>query len=248
LPMRNVAAGSSIQSPMLEQVPAASHGAIIAPTLRPPVAFQWHDRGWSGRPRLGEGTMDDVLEDDLRDAATMATSLWWLVILAGLAWFLVSLVVLRFDTTSVTTVGILLGFVLLGAGANELMAVAVMPSWRWIHGFMAVLFLAGAIWAFVSPDDAFWSLASVLGLLLVLKGTMDIVIAAETRGFNPLWGLALATGIIEVLLGFWASQQYYPARAALILIWVAFMAMFRGIADLVLGVQLRAAHKRLDPT
>jgi uncharacterized membrane protein HdeD (DUF308 family) len=81
----------------------------------------------------------------------------------------------------------------------------------------------------------------------VLKGTMDIFVAVEAKGLNPVWGLGLATGIIEVLLGFWASQQYYPARAALILIWVAFMAMFRGAADIVVAFQLRRAHKELRP-
>ena len=51
------------------------------------------------------------------------------------------------------------------------------------------LFLAGAVWAFISPDDAFWSLASVLGLLLVLKGTLDIIMATESRGYSPIWGV-----------------------------------------------------------
>lgn len=189
--------------------------------------------------------MDATLDKDLRDAATMATGLWWVVLLTGVAWFLVSLVVLRFDTSSVATVGILLGFVVLGAAASELMEAMVVPSWRWAHVVIGLFFLAGAVWAFISPDDAFWSLASVLGLLLVLKGTLDIVMATESRGYSPIWGLSLAIGILEVLLGFWASQQFYPARAALILLWVAFMAMFRGAYSIALGLQLRQAHKKL---
>ncbi len=191
--------------------------------------------------------MDDVSEGDLREAAAMATTLWWIPIILGVAWFLVALLVLRFDTTSVTTVGILLGCVLLFAGASELLEISVTRGWRWIHVIMAVLFLGGAIWAFVSPDDAFWALASILGFLLVLKGTMDIVLAVESKGLNPIWGLGLATGIVEVLLGFWASQQFYPARAALILIWIGFMALFRGAASIAIGIQLRSAGKRLRP-
>ena len=191
--------------------------------------------------------MDDVVDEDLREAAAMATSMWWLAIVIGVAWFLVALLVLRFDTTSVTTVGILLGCVLLFAGASELLEISVTRSWRWIHVIMAVLFLGGAIWAFVSPDDAFWALASILGFLLVLKGTMDIVLAVESKGLNPIWGLGLATGIVEVLLGFWASQQFYPARAALILIWIGFMALFRGAASIAIGIQLHSAQKRLRP-
>jgi uncharacterized membrane protein HdeD (DUF308 family) len=189
--------------------------------------------------------MDDVSEGDLREAAAMATSMWWIPIILGVAWFLVALLVLRFDTTSVTTVGILLGCVLLFAGASELLEISVTRGWRWIHVIMAVLFLGGAIWAFVSPDDAFWALASILGFLLVLKGTMDIVLAVESKGLNPIWGLGLATGIVEVLLGFWASQQFYPARAVLILIWVGFFALFRGISEIVLAFRIRSEHKHL---
>jgi hypothetical protein len=32
---------------------------------------------------------------------------------------------------------------------------------------VAVLFAVGAIWAFANPINAFWALASVLGLLLM---------------------------------------------------------------------------------
>jgi uncharacterized membrane protein HdeD (DUF308 family) len=189
--------------------------------------------------------MDPVLEEEVEQGAKALTSLWWLVLLIGIAWFVVGLVVLRFDTTSVTTVGVLLGLVLLGAGATEIMEATVVASWRWAHILLGGLFLVGAVWCFVSPGDAFWSLASVLGLLLVLKGTFDIIVATETRGLNPLWGLGLAAGILEVLLGFWASQQYYPARAALILVWVASMAFFRGGMQIAIAFQLRHAGKAL---
>jgi uncharacterized membrane protein HdeD (DUF308 family) len=48
-----------------------------------------------------------------------------------------------------------------------------------------------------------------------------------------------------VLLGFWASQQYYPARAALIIIWVGFLALFRGIGEIILAFRIRDEHKHL---
>ena len=55
--------------------------------------------------------MDTTIDEDLEEAAEAMTGLWWVVLLAGIAWFLLSLLVLRFDTTSITTVGILLGVV-----------------------------------------------------------------------------------------------------------------------------------------
>ena len=76
-------------------------------------------------------------------------------------------------------------------------------------------------------------------------GTLEIIRATMSRDFNPLWGLGLVTGILLLLLGIWASQRYYPARAALILIYVGFMALFRGIGQIVLAFGVRKEVKAL---
>ena len=106
----------------------------------------------------------------------------------------------------------------------------------------AIFFAGGAIWCFVAPFDAFWSLAAALGLLLIIKGAFDISYAAMSRAINPLWWLGLVTGLLEIGLGFWASQQYVQARAALLLLWVGFYAIFRGISDLVIAFEVRPAR------
>jgi uncharacterized membrane protein HdeD (DUF308 family) len=186
-----------------------------------------------------------VLSSEDRAVATTVAGYWWLYLVTGVLWFCVSLVVLRFQHESITTVGVILGVFFLLAGLNEFGTAAVDRSWRWLHALMGVLFLVGSLWAFIQPEEAFWALASVLGLLLILKGSIDIIEAVVTKDYNPLWGLGLAAGIIELLLGFWASQQYYAARATLIIIWVGFAALFRGIGEIVLAFRLRSDHKDL---
>jgi uncharacterized membrane protein HdeD (DUF308 family) len=168
---------------------------------------------------------------------------WWLFLITGIAWLIIALIVLRFDTTSIATVGALLGVVFLIAGLNEGMIAVVRPSWKWAHVALGILYVVGAILAFASPGDAFWALASILGFLLVLKGSLDIVASAMTKDVNEFWWLGLVTGILELLLGFWASQQLFPARAALILIWVGFLALFRGISEVALAFQIRRVRK-----
>ncbi len=168
---------------------------------------------------------------------------WWVLLVTGLLWLLASLVILRFDNTSVATVGVLLGVVFVFGAANEFLISALTRAWRWLHVAMGVLLALGAIWAFTQPEEAFWALASVLGFLFVFKGTLDIFLATMSKPVNDLWWLWLVTGILELFLGFWASQQFYPARAALIFIWVGFGALFRGITEIVLAFQLRAAKE-----
>jgi len=47
---------------------------------------------------------------------------------------------------------------------------------------VAVLFAVGAIWAFANPINAFWALASVLGLLLILPGRARCHQLARSQG------------------------------------------------------------------
>jgi len=169
---------------------------------------------------------------------------WWLFLLTGIAWLIISWVVLRFTPASIATVGVLLGVVFLLAAVNEFVLAGVGHSWRWAHILLGVLFVAGAIWAFARPFNAFWSLASVLGLLLIFKGTLDLINAVVTKDVNSAWWLGLVAGILELLLGFWASQQRFPARGALLLLWVGFFALFRGISEIVIAFEVRSRQRR----
>src|SRR5689334_19148783 len=129
---------------------------------------------------------------------------WWLFLLTGIAWLIISVMVLRFTPASITTVGVLLGVLFLLCTVNEFFIASVGHSWRWAHILLGVFFAVGAIWSFARPINAFWSLASVLGLLLIFKGTLDIISAIETKDINGAWWLGLVAGILELLLGFWA--------------------------------------------
>jgi hypothetical protein len=52
--------------------------------------------------------------------------------------------------------------------------------------------------------------------------------------------------VLEILLGFWASQQVIAARAALLIFYVGFLALFRGVTEIVLSFQLKAAKDALS--
>ena len=167
---------------------------------------------------------------------------WWLFLVTGIAWLIIAWVTLRFTPASLTTVGVLMGVLFLFAMLNEVMIAAVRSSWRWLHIVMGIIFLFGAGWSFARPYDAFWTLASILGLLLIFRGTLDIITSVSTREVNPTWWLGLVVGILEILLGFWAAQQYRPVQGALLLIWVGFFAIFRGISEIVVAFELRRAQ------
>src|SRR3982750_4949619 len=133
-------------------------------------------------------------------AAPGGPGMWGVVPVPGFLWLLISVVVLRFNITSVASVGVLLGVILLFAGVNEFMVLGLRDvGWKWMHGVLGVLFIVGGIWAFVHPIGAFYELASILGFLLILKGSFDIIGSVLQKEVSDLWWLGLISGVIEAL-------------------------------------------------
>src|SRR6516225_12320936 len=73
---------------------------------------------------------------------------WWLFLITGIAWLIISVMVLRFNPASINTVGILMGVLFLLAGFNEFMIASVGHHWRWAHILLGSCFLSGGILAF----------------------------------------------------------------------------------------------------
>jgi uncharacterized membrane protein HdeD (DUF308 family) len=174
------------------------------------------------------------------------TRWWWVFIVTGIIWLMISVVVLRFTETSVSTVGIIIGVVFTIAAITEFMvAGASHGGWKFVHVLLALVFVLGAIWGYANPKDAFWALAEVLGFILVLYGAIELTEAIVTREINPLWWLGLIAGILLILLGFWTSQQLLVVKAQLLIFYVGLAALFRGIGQIVFAFQVRHAGKEL---
>src|SRR5215510_6327906 len=169
---------------------------------------------------------------------------WWVYLVSGIAWLIIAWLVLRLNQTSVTTVGVLIGVVFIGAGLNELgFAMLVSGGWKAWHYVMAVIFFLGGLWGLFEPVNTFFALASVLGLILIFYGAFEIIQGIASRAVNPYWWLQLITGILLILLAFWVSgsDRVYALqqRAFLILFWVGFFALFRGFSQIVLAFTVR---------
>ena len=168
---------------------------------------------------------------------------WWMFVVTGVGWLVISLIVLRFRLSSAVAVGVLMGVVFLLGWFGELLIASMRTRWRWAHVLMAIVFLFAACWSFASPFSAFWALATIFGLLLIFRGSLDVVTSISMREVNPAWWLGLIAGVLEILLGFWASQQEFPAEALLLLLWVGFFALFRGFSDILLAFEVRGQER-----
>ena len=176
---------------------------------------------------------------------------WWVYLVSGIAWLVIAWLVLRLNQTSVATVGVLLGVVFIAAGLNEVgFAQFVSGAWKAWHYVMAVIFFLGGLWGLFEPVETFFALASVLGLILILYGAFEIARAIATRHVNPYWWLGLIAGILLLLLAFWVSgsdRVYALAqRSYLILFWVGFFALFKGITQVAMAFGIRHEGKEAE--
>ena len=172
------------------------------------------------------------------------SKLWWLFLLTGVIWVVISFAVLSFDPTSAALIGLMMGVVLIVAGVNEFVTLAVVDSWKWVHAVLGVLFVVTGVMAMMEPFQTFGILALLIGWFLLFKGTFSVVLSVAARHEMNLWGLLLAAGMAEIIIGLWALG--YPGRSAwLLVLWVGVGAMLRGITEIVTGFQLHGTHRRL---
>lgn len=165
---------------------------------------------------------------------------WGLLLAAGILWVLVSLVILSFDPASAVTIGYLVAFVLIAAGMSELVEITYAPGWKWVHALLGAVFVVAGFAALVRPLQTFGILTLFIGWYLVVRGVFEICLSiASSRGLR-WWGLLLASGIVQVLIGVWALG--YPGRSAwLLVLWLGIGALMRGIGEIVLAFHLRHA-------
>ena len=189
--------------------------------------------------------MTTVASDvEMRDEVERASGKWWILVITGVAWIVVSVIVLDADFDSALTIGYLVAGFLIAAGVMEFVTIGLVEGWKWVHAVLGAILVVGGVVAFTEPFQTFGTLSWLLGLLLVLKGTFDVVRALATRHEVDLWVLTLIAGILEIALGFWASG--YPGRSAsLLVLWVGLGALVRGVVQLVLAFQVRKLHKEM---
>jgi uncharacterized membrane protein HdeD (DUF308 family) len=182
---------------------------------------------------------------DLRETAREITGYWWVGLLAGIAWLVISLVILQFNSASVTTVGVLVGCMFLLAGIQNVALTTVPIEHRWVPALFSVLFLISATICFISPTATFAGLADMLGFLFLIVGVWWMVQAFLERPLNPLWWLTLISGILMTGMAFWASGQLFGAKAYTLLIFAGLWALMQGTTDIARAFEARRVHKEL---
>jgi uncharacterized membrane protein HdeD (DUF308 family) len=165
---------------------------------------------------------------------------WWLMLAIGIGWTIVSIVILQFDQASITTVGVIIGFMFAGAAVqNFALAGLASGGIRWVFGIFGVLFLGASVTSFISPENTFAAIADILGFLFLIIGVFWIIEAFVVKDANELWWLGLVSGILMVILAFYTGGQFFIEKAYVLLVFAGIWALMQGVKDIVLAFQLR---------
>jgi len=181
-----------------------------------------------------------------RQVAREAAGFWWLFLVTGILWILVSLIILRFDYTSVAAISYLFGFVAIFFGINEFMAIGgASTGWKIFHALFGVIFILVGVIALIHPYDTFETLAGLMSFFLIFLGIFNLVLAFATKSEHDFWRVTLIVGIVQLLLGFWAAG-YFGREEFLLVIFVAAMCLMRGITEIIFAFKLHGLKKALD--
>lgn len=193
---------------------------------------------------MADTELDEAeVEEAAGEALEAAADLWWLWIVLGVIWIVIALVILQFDTASVTTIGVIVGVMFLVAGIQEFLLASVSEGWRWLWILFGAIFVIAGLVALFNPEKTFATVADILGFLFLMVGIFWIIEAFATRDYNDLWWLGLVSGILMVVLAFWTAGQFFITRAYVLIVFAGIWALFHGFMDIVKAFALKRVGK-----
>jgi uncharacterized membrane protein HdeD (DUF308 family) len=180
----------------------------------------------------------------IEEVGNALSRLWWLWLVAGVAWIAIALIILQFDQASINTVGVLIGIMFLLSAFQQVSFGMLVGGWlRAVMWLFALLFLVAGVIALISPENTFAAIADILGFLFLLVGTFWIIQAFGERDLNELWWFGLISGIAMIVLAFWTGGQFFIDKAYVLLVFAGIWALFHGVNDIMRAFQLRELGK-----
>ena len=174
-----------------------------------------------------------------RQEISRVARMWWLWLVTGVLWVLISLVVLQFDDASVATVGYIVGAMFFFSGISQFVIAGSVEGWKWVWVVFGILFIGAGLWAMFNPGTTVAALADSLGFLFLLVAILWTIEAFATRRDNDLWWMSLIAAVIMYGVAFWTSGQFFVERVYTLLVFAGVWALMQGITDFVRAFQIR---------
>ncbi len=108
----------------------------------------------------------------------------------------------------------------------------------WILLILGILMVIGAIWMFKTPIANFAGIIMFFSMLIFISGFFSIFFAFSNKEDLDNWGIYLAGGILDIIVGFILLK--HPAKAVLIFsVFIGLWLLFRGISTISTSFKLK---------
>lgn len=187
--------------------------------------------------------------DRLLKNSKQAVKYWWLLLLTGIALFVLGILIFIFPTQSYVGMSMIFGWVILISGILQVVLSAANRHFVTGRGWMLaggiIEIVIGLILIFNTALSAA-SLPIFLGFWLMFRGFSAIGLGGDMNAMEiPGSGWTMTSGILLLLCSLWILFQPLVIGTSLVIIWVGISLLFAGIAAFSLSLQLHEAHKCL---
>lgn len=178
-----------------------------------------------------------------------AVRYWWLMLIIGIALFVVGILVFVYPAQSYLGMAVVFGWLMLLSGILEVVLASVNRHFVTGRGWM----LAGGIIEIVLGIILIFNVALsaatlpiFLGFWLMLRGFSAIGLGGDMSAMQIAGsGWTIFTGILLVLCSLWILFQPLVFGTTAVVVWVGVSLLFAGAAASSLAFQLQRAHRCL---
>ena len=171
---------------------------------------------------------------------------WYIPLLVGLFFIIVSVVAFTSPAGSLLTLSILFAFSFLFGGLLEVVFSIVnrqqLENWGWSLAFGIITFIVG-VFLLIHPALSMTVLAFYIGFIILFRSVASISFALDLKRYGSKnWSVLLVLGILGTVFSF--ILIWNPLFAGMsIVILVALSFLITGLFSIYLSLQLRKLHK-----
>jgi uncharacterized membrane protein HdeD (DUF308 family) len=179
-----------------------------------------------------------------REIVKSVSSGWWVLLLSGIVSIVAGGIILLVDW-SLKDLSIFLGVLLIVRGVFTMLSLPLDGSMRGWAVALGLLEVGVGIAVIVWPDPTLRVIAAFIGWWVLFSGVMTVVGSIGARRILPYWGLFLALGIVEAVVGVWLL--YRPGLTLLATVFaIGLSSILYGIVLTAVSIELKNLPDRLD--